>query len=117
MIAITLNSLRLDSESLPIIKKLSTTNQQSFAELEIDYTIKNSPQLMFHRKYHNCILRGFIMKDFSLTDIFNMSEKEIYYVSNNISKHYKRLEIPKKNNGVRIIYSPNKKLIYAKNNS
>lgn len=52
------------------------------------------------------------MSDFSLTDIFNMREKEIYYVSNHISKHYKRVEIPKKTKGVRILYIPSKKLMY-----
>lgn len=50
------------------------------------------------------------MKDFSLEDIFNMSEKEIYYISNNISKHYKKVCIPKKSGGIRTLYIPNKKL-------
>ncbi len=52
------------------------------------------------------------MNDFSLTQIFNMSEKEIYYVSNHIAKHYTKAEIPKKNSGTRILYIPNDKLKY-----
>ena len=52
------------------------------------------------------------MEIFSLANIFNMSEKEIYYVSNNISKHYQKASIPKKSGGTRTLHIPNKKLIY-----
>lgn len=52
------------------------------------------------------------MKNSSPSDIFNMSEKEIYYVSNNISAHYKKVEIPKKTHGVRTIYIPCEKLMH-----
>lgn len=52
------------------------------------------------------------MNDFSLEKIFNMSEKEIYYVSNNISKHYKKSSVPKKNGKARTIYIPDEKLKY-----
>lgn len=41
-----------------------------------------------------------------------MSEKEIYYVSNNISKHYKKSVIPKKNGKMRTLYIPDEKLKY-----
>ena len=112
MIAITLSSVKVGQRVVAHNKQLSTTNKQSFAELKIATTIQNSPQLMFYRKYHSCIFKGYIMSDFSLTDIFNMREKEIYYVSNHISKHYKRVEIPKKTKGVRILYIPSKKLMY-----
>lgn len=112
MIAITLSSVKVGQRVVAHNKQLSTTNKQSFAELKIATTIQNSPQLMFYRKYHSCIFKGYIMSDFSLTDIFNMREKEIYYVSNHISKHYKKVEIPKKTKGVRILYIPSKKLMY-----
>lgn len=52
------------------------------------------------------------MDEFSLAKEFNMSEREIYYVSNNISKHYKKAIIPKKNGKARTLYMPNEKLKY-----
>lgn len=53
------------------------------------------------------------MGEFSLSDVFKMSEKEIYYISNNISKHYRKASLPKKNGGTRTIYIPNNKLMYV----
>lgn len=52
------------------------------------------------------------MDEFSLSKEFNMSEKEIYYVSNNISKHYTKAKIPKKNGKTRTLYIPSEKLRY-----
>ncbi len=52
------------------------------------------------------------MNDFSLEKIFDMREKEIYYVSNHISKHYKKAFIPKKNEEMRTLYIPDEKLKY-----
>ncbi|MCM1285132.1 MAG: hypothetical protein NC213_08085 [Acetobacter sp.] len=52
------------------------------------------------------------MNDFSIEKIFDMREKEIYYVSNNVSKYYKKSFIPKKNGKIRTLYIPDEKLKY-----
>ncbi|MBR1531112.1 MAG: retron St85 family RNA-directed DNA polymerase [Eubacterium sp.] len=47
-----------------------------------------------------------------LESTFNMSKRELYYVSNNIGKHYKKIIIKKKSGENRTLYAPDKKLKY-----
>ncbi|MDD6728355.1 MAG: retron St85 family RNA-directed DNA polymerase [Eubacteriales bacterium] len=47
----------------------------------------------------------------SLIDGVNI--RELYYISNNASKFYNKIEIPKKKGGIRIIYAPQDKLKYC----
>lgn len=52
------------------------------------------------------------MQTFSLTGLFGMEEKEIYYISNHIEAQYTQTAIPKRSGGSRTIYIPNARLRY-----